>query len=465
MSTLILQSLPYQRDSSHYLHLLADQPFVVLLDSGLADRTEARYDIISALPSAHKLIYSGSGNVFLSAQQMLTDFGMSAANYQELAHLPFCGGVIGCLGYGAGGVERSNQQQSTTFAKQLNDVPVAVFGIYEWAIIVDHHLAKTVLFVLPQCPQHIRESVTALFNESALSAGADPNTCSFALEQAFYPLMSKSEYATAFNKLQQYILDGDCYQSNLAIPFTARFTGNIKDAYLYLRHRSRSPFSAYLDAGEFSVLSLSPERFISVRNGQVYTQPIKGTRKRLADKDKDLANINDLIHSEKDRAENLMIVDLLRNDLGRVCVTGSVKTESLFQLHSFSHVHHLISSISAQLPDDCSPLVLLEQSFPGGSITGAPKIRAMQIIAELESVPRSMYCGSVFYSDFLHRMDSNICIRTLLAHNSQLFCWGGSGVVADSDLEQEFQECLDKVSVLMDLPQRLQISPEPDLKS
>jgi para-aminobenzoate synthetase component 1 len=292
--------------------------------------------------------------------------------------------------------------------------------------------------------------------DSAAAEGAKKIT-SFALSEPFRPLTSKSDYAVAFNKLQQYILAGDCYQANLAIAFSAPYHGSIAEAYLLLRERSRSPFSAYIDAGKYTVLSLSPERFISVKNGRVYTQPIKGTRKRVSDPLQDQANINDLLTSEKDRAENLMIVDLLRNDLGRVCITGSVKTESLFQLHSFSHVHHLISSISAQIPPECSPLLLLEQCFPGGSITGAPKIRAMQIIAELESVPRAVYCGSVFYIDFLSRMDSSICIRTLLADSDDLYCWGGSGVVADSDLEQEFQECMDKVSVLMQLPQLTQI--------
>jgi para-aminobenzoate synthetase component 1 len=167
---------------------------------------------------------------------------------------------------------------------------------------------------------------------------------------------------------------------------------------------------------------------------------------------RDQAVQQDLLNSEKDRAENLMIVDLLRNDLGRVSITGSVKTESLFKLHSFTHVHHLISTVSAQLPEETSPLSVMQSCFPGGSITGAPKIRAMQIIAQLEKVPRTVYCGSIFYCDYLNRMDSSILIRTLLSTQEQLFCWGGSGVVADSVMAEEYQECLDKVSALMNLP-------------
>jgi para-aminobenzoate synthetase component 1 len=135
-----------------------------------------------------------------------------------------------------------------------------------------------------------------------------------------------------------------------------------------------------------------------------------------------------------------------------VSITGSVKTESLFKLHSFTHVHHLISTVSAQLPEETSPLSVMQSCFPGGSITGAPKIRAMQIIAQLEKVPRTVYCGSIFYCDYLNRMDSSILIRTLLSTQEQLFCWGGSGVVADSVMAEEYQECLDKVSALMNLP-------------
>ena len=457
MPDLILQSLPYARDSSPYLRLLADKPFPVYLDSGLADQREARYDIITALPSAYVLEKPGqnAGNIFNKARQLLADFVSPAHHYEALANLPFCGGLIGCFCYSAAGDKKPVSPDVSEAAEQLAALPVAALGIYEWAIIVDHQLAESTLFILPQCPAGIRETVSTLVSSLDLPTPSNALADStFALEKAFYPLISKADYTAAFIKLQQYILDGDCYQSNLAIPFKTSFHGAVEDAYLLLRERSRSPFSAFLNAGEFVVLSLSPERFVSVRNSRVYTQPIKGTRKRVDDVAQNQANIDDLLTSEKDRAENLMIVDLLRNDLGRVCVTGTIKTESLFQLHSFSNVHHLISSISAELPADCSPLILLEQCFPGGSITGAPKVRAMQIIAELESLPRSVYCGSIFYNDFLDRMDSNICIRTLLAHNQQLYCWGGSGVVADSDLDQEYQECLDKVSVLMDLPQQ-----------
>jgi para-aminobenzoate synthetase component I len=458
MPDLILQSLPYARDSSHFLQALAGEPFTVFLDSGLSAQAEARYDIISALPSAHARVNSSAmpESCFAQAHKMLAEYTRPAGNYQALSRLPFCGGLIGFFCYSAANRQlNQGSYKNTGAARRLSELPDAVFGIYEWAVIVDHQRAETTLFILPQCPQSIRTTVIELISKLELLAdNFMQQSAAFTLKKPFSPLISKSDYAVAFNKLQQYILAGDCYQSNLSIPFSATYEGAAEYAYLLLRERSRSPFSAFINAGEFSVISLSPERFISVNEGRVFTQPIKGTRKRVIDPVQDQANIDDLLASEKDRAENLMIVDLLRNDLGRVCVTGSVKTESLFQLHSFSHVHHLISSISAQLPAGCSPMQLLEQCFPGGSITGAPKIRAMQIIAELESVPRSVYCGSVFYHDFLDRMDSSICIRTLLADAGQLYCWGGSGVVADSDLEQEFQECLDKVSVLMELPQR-----------
>jgi para-aminobenzoate synthetase component 1 len=271
----------------------------------------------------------------------------------------------------------------------------------------------------------------------------------FRLTAPFRPLSTVEDYSASYAQLQHWITAGDCYQANLAIAFRTRFSGNPLDAYLTLRQVSHSPFSAYLSCDDAQILSLSPERFLAVKDGQVLTQPIKGTRRRSNNPQQDDTIAKELLSSAKDRAENLMIVDLLRNDLGRVCITGSVQTPTLFALHSFSHVHHLVSTVTGRLPTTTSPLKLMEQAFPGGSITGAPKIRAMQIISELEPVPRSIYCGSILYLDFNNHLDSNICIRTLLCADNQIFCWGGGGIVADSDCSREYQECHDKVTALM----------------
>jgi len=454
MSPLLLQSLPYQRDSAELIDCLSRLAGSICLESGLTAQHEARYDILTALPTAQTRVsrHADSGqNAFSRAQQLLDAHRAYAAGSsvtEQLRHLPFCGGLLGYFGYESAGIIK--ERQSNDKDALLASIPVAVIGVYDWAIIVDHQRSCTDLFVLPQCPDVIRQQVLNL-TEGLSSLSVDEPT--FGLLENFRALLDRAQYAQAFERLQQWILAGDCYQANLAMPFTARFQGRAHDVYALLRQQSQSPFSAFLDAGDFQILSVSPERFLSVNaEGRVFTQPIKGTRKRLADPVLDMAIRQDLLHSEKDRAENLMIVDLLRNDLGRVSITGSVKTESLFKLHSFTHVHHLISTVSAQLPAEISPLRVMQSCFPGGSITGAPKIRAMQIIAELETVPRTVYCGSIFYCDYLNRMDSSILIRTLLCTQQQLFCWGGSGVVADSVMAEEYQECLDKVSALMNLP-------------
>lgn len=213
-----------------------------------------------------------------------------------------------------------------------------------------------------------------------------------------------------------------------------------------LRRGSRAPFGAYLPLGEGrALLSCSPERFLAMDNGVVTTEPIKGTRPRSPDAARDRAIAEELAASTKDRAENLMIVDLLRNDLGRNCRPGSIRVEELFTLRSFSQVHHLVSTIRGELAPGHSPVALLRDSLPGGSITGAPKRRAMEIIHALEPAPRQAYCGSVFYLDDAARMDSSILIRSLLAEDGQLHCWGGGGIVADSACAAEHGEIYDKV--------------------
>lgn len=453
MPPLLVQTLPYHRDSAEWIGRLSLLTGCICLESGLTAQNEARFDILTALPTAQVRVMAepdATGDAFCRAQQLLDAHRLPAIQdgvLEHLRHLPFSGGLLGYFGYEA--AEIAPKPSDNNSKTPLNSMPLAVFGVYDWAIIVDHQRCSTEFFILPHCPAEIRYHVLEWL---AAAPAYDREQGVVALETSFQPLIDRDQYAHAFERLQQWILAGDCYQANLAIPFSAAFKGKAHDVYQRLRQQSQSPFSAYVDAGDFQILSVSPERFLSVNEGRVFTQPIKGTRKRLDDPVRDQAVQQDLLNSEKDRAENLMIVDLLRNDLGRVSITGSVKTESLFKLHSFTHVHHLISTVSAQLPAETSPLSVMQSCFPGGSITGAPKIRAMQIIAQLETVPRTVYCGSIFYCDYLNRMDSSILIRTLLSTQEQLFCWGGSGVVADSVMAEEYQECLDKVSALMNLP-------------
>ncbi|MDF4536337.1 aminodeoxychorismate synthase component I, partial [Vibrio parahaemolyticus] len=223
------------------------------------------------------------------------------------------------------------------------------------------------------------------------------------------------------------------------------YTGSEWQAYLKLEKGNQAPFSAFLRLPQGAILSVSPERFLQVCDRVIETKPIKGTRPRHADKQQDALLKQDLVSAEKDQAENLMIVDLLRNDIGRVAKPGSVHVPKLFDVESFPAVHHLVSTIRATLDEQYQAADLLRACFPGGSITGAPKVRAMEIIEELEPHRRSAYCGSIGYLSRHGKMDTSITIRTLVAYQKQLYAWAGGGLVADSEGAAEYQETLDKL--------------------
>lgn len=255
---------------------------------------------------------------------------------------------------------------------------------------------------------------------------------------------SYKAYQSAFNRVIDYIYAGDAYQVNLAQPFTADFSGDPLAAFLGVNASSSAPFSAYLEQEDWQLLCFSPEKFLEFDKQSLKTQPIKGTRSRGANPREDETLARELRESAKDRAENLMIVDLLRNDLGRISETGSVSVPELFAIESYSNVHHLVSTVTSRLRQDISPMQALLDCMPGGSITGAPKKRAMEIIRELETADRGAYCGSVFLQtdDWLC---SNITIRTATVYRGKITLWGGGGIVADSDCLSEYRESIIKV--------------------
>jgi para-aminobenzoate synthetase component 1 len=253
---------------------------------------------------------------------------------------------------------------------------------------------------------------------------------------------------------RSYLKEGDCYQVNLAQRFVANCQGDPWTAYQTLRVLNAAPFSGYLNLPEVQILSSSPERFLKLTDGIVESKPIKGTRPRKQNDAEDQQQIQQLINSTKDRAENLMIVDLLRNDISKTCKKGSVKVPEIFAIESYATVHHLVSTVTGVLADNQSALDLLKSCFPGGSITGAPKIRAMEIIEELEPNRRGIYCGTIGYMGFNGNMDSNIAIRTLVHSNNTIRFWAGGGIVNDSVVEEEYQETFDKAAAILDLLQQ-----------
>lgn len=312
---------------------------------------------------------------------------------------------------------------------------------YEAAALLHHtdcaHAPLTPLAVL-----HFYEHLPGA---AVLPAAAQP----FALREPFRHDWARPQYLSAVEKIRAYLRAGDCYQVNLAQRFSSRYDGDSLNAWLRLQADHPAPHASYFDYGEGQIFGVSPERFLAINGREILTEPIKGSRPRGVDRAQDAQLARQLLESNKDRAENLMIVDLLRNDLGQLCRPGSITAAPLFELRQFSNVQHLVSTVRGTLRDDVPPLAALLACFPGGSITGAPKRRAMQIIRELEPVARGFYCGSLFWQSADGRFDSSILIRTLQAHQGEIVCHGGGGIVYDSDPELEYAESIFKVEKLM----------------
>lgn len=440
--------LPYFEDSAALFAPLANMSWAVFLDSGFPFSRQGRYDIIAAEPVC-KLLTRGENTT-------IVDHGTTTVSTENpfdlvkkkltgkepfTSNLPFSGGAIGYFSYDLA----RRLERLPKIAKDAEKIPEMAVGIYEWAVIVDHQRRESWLVSSDQQKNLAR--IMSRFSQLK----PVPEHASFQVCGAIRSNMSRQAYAAAFERIKHYLKEGDCYQVNLAQRFSAQCKGNVWTAYQRLRKMNAAPFSCFLNFPEVQVLSSSPERFLKVVNGRVETKPIKGTRPRKINRSEDQLQLYDLATSSKDRAENVMIVDLLRNDISKTCIEGSVKVPKLFDIESFATVHHLVSTISGQLRPDRHALDLLSSCFPGGSITGAPKIRAMEIIEELEPSRRGIYCGSIGYIGFDGNMDTNIAIRTLVhSHNSVRF-WAGGGIVNDSALDAEYQESFDKAAAMLDL--------------
>ncbi|SEF98437.1 aminodeoxychorismate synthase, subunit I [Marinobacterium lutimaris] len=457
---LSIHPLPYPLDAQAAFTRIRDLGDPVLLDSAQpeSDPRFGRYDIIAAAPDVlvrytrgrTEVRRKGLWNSVESDPINLLKSLNSEIALGENSGLPFCGGLIGHFSYDLG---RAFEALPSPAEDDLA-LPEMRVGRYLWAVVIDHQQSTSQLVAHPQADGLQVEAVHRL-----LLAEADDHlskTTPFHLVSDFESNLPRPKYMDAFNRVQDYILAGDCYQINLTQRFSARCEGDPFHAYRALRKRATTPFSAYMESGSDAILSLSPERFLKVSDdGEVETRPIKGTRPRGGNETEDQAFIDELKQSEKDRSENLMIVDLLRNDLGKVCEAGSISVPELFAIETYPNVHHLVSAVTGKLAEGYTSLDLLKHCFPGGSITGAPKIRAMQIIDELEPHRRGVYCGSIGYFSAAGGMDTSICIRTLLVENGRVYCSAGGGIVADSVGDEEYQESFDKVNNLLETLQEL----------
>ena len=460
-----------------------DLPFLLFLDSATDPEHLGRYSFLAADPA------TAVRSKGLLTQELLEGSWIRVAG-DPLAHIgalvaahatapvtelpPFQGGAAGYVAYDWGMMlERVPRPRYDDLA-----VPDLLLGLYDWVIAWDHAAGRAWVIStgIPErgvARQRRAAERLAFVNDrlgglgagglparqkDAVAPGAPPHQARSSAAPS-YPVpgipgvrsnFTREGYLNAVGRVIEYVYAGDIFQANLSQRLEAPLVGTPLDLYRRLRQRNPAPFSAFLDFGDLVVASSSPERFLQVQpDGRVETRPIKGTRPRGLSPEHDAALARALVESDKDRAENVMIVDLLRNDLSRVCRAGTVRVPELFAVEHYATVHHLVSTVVGELAPEHGAVDLLRAAFPGGSITGAPKVRAMQIIAELEPTQRAAYCGSIGYLSLTGALDTSIVIRTCLVLGRDVYFQVGGGIVADSDPEQEYRETLDKARGLI----------------
>jgi para-aminobenzoate synthetase component I len=470
--TPLVEDLTPVPDPAWCCEQLAGLPYRLFLDSASTATRLGRYSFLTADP-IDVIERKGSNRALDEVRAWLAPF-----RSEPIAGLPpFQGGAAGYIAYDWGlTLERLPAPRFDDLA-----LPDVVLGMYDWVLAWDHVISRAWLIStgMPETGDAARADrarqrahdvrtrlqVGPVLLDRPTADGSErvgpadrPFAPSYPVEGGWWPSsfelrtsFTRSDYLAAVQRVRDYIFAGDIFQANLSQRFEAPLTESPWDFYARLRRRNPAPFAAFLETPDASVISASPERFLRVdRSGFVETRPIKGTRPRGVGPEHDAALGQALAESAKDRAENLMIVDLMRNDLSRVCAPRSVRVSELFSLERYATVHHLVSTVNGQLERGYDALHLLRAAFPGGSITGAPKLRAMEIIAELEPSQRSVYCGSIGYCSVTGDLDTSIAIRTAIARDGRVYFSAGGGIVADSDPEQEYRETIDKARALID---------------
>ncbi len=478
--------------------LLAGLPYRIFLDSALKGTSFARYSFLTADPVAvvrskgatteHLDLLNGSRRVVTGDALATVQSVLAPHRVEPIPGVPpFQGGAAGYLAY-----DWANQLERLPVPR-FDDLamPDVVLGIYDWVLAWDHAESRAWLIStgLPETAVAAREkrasdraavvqerlreiaggperaALQEARNVARPFQGRDRGVSSFVDAPPSYPVdaqwsdprvglrssFTHDGYLDAVKRVRDYILAGDIFQANLSQRFEAPLVEQPWDLYRRLRTQNAAPFAAYIECDDVLILSASPERFLRVNpDGHVETRPIKGTRPRGVGPEHDAALGRALTESAKDRAENLMIVDLIRNDLSRACAPGTVRVQELFALEHFATVHHLVSTVVGELREGADAGDLLRAAFPGGSITGAPKLRAMEIIAELEPSARGVYCGAIGYLSLSGALDTSIPIRTVIVRDGRVYLSAGGGIVADSDAEQEYRETLDKARGMID---------------
>lgn len=453
---LKVSTFPYL-DSARLFDRVADQHWALYFDSGhTAERQpralSERYDVLAIKP-AKRLITKGASTQVCDFEDVHTsDLDPLELLKAELAELrlaetqkhPYLPGAYGYFSY-----DLSRRFEAMPMIAEDDEaLPEMAVGVYLTIVVIDHQERATSVLSVDHDPSVCDEWQVLIDKELSTKATTHAGGRRL-LADSLSENQSRAEYQCKFDQIRRYTIEGDCYQVNLTKRFACEVSGSAWATYRNLREASPAPFGAFMHFPFAEVLSNSPESFIRCRDREITTSPIKGTRPRDHDdvaRDREIAQ--QLADSEKDRAENLMIVDLMRNDLGRCSELGSVQVPKLFELHSFANVHHLISTVTARLRAELHALDLLRSCFPGGSITGAPKIRAMEIIEELEPHRRGLYCGAIGYVGIDGDLETSIAIRTIVVKEGVARFSAGGGLVIDSNSDEEYQELLDKASMM-----------------
>ena len=426
-------------------NLFKDEKDTILLDSSKEDKNLSKYSFIGINPFLRFEVKNEKayindniieGEPFKVLENLIYEY---KNDIQDI--IPFLSGAIGYISYDAG---RLLEELPNTSKEDFN-IPDMRFIFYKNIIIFDLINDKKYITDLDGNIENIESILTVIHNGEKIN---DEIVCEKS-ENIFYSNFIKEDYKKAVTRLKEYIVSGDVYIANMTQRFWCYNEDDSFNIYKKLRSINKAPFSAYLNFEDFQIISSSPERFIQVFNNKAHTRPIKGTRPRGHNAEDDEKNKLELINSEKDKAELLMVVDLERNDFSKVCKPHTVKVTENFKLEEYATVFHLVSTVEGELKNDVSSVRCIKECFPGGSITGTPKIRAMEIIEELEGIKRNIYTGSIGYFDFRGNCDFNIVIRTIVKKDNKAFFGVGGGITYDSIEEDEYNETLDKARALM----------------
>lgn len=448
----IIRELTPYRSTAEIFQILGEERDSVFLDSSLVNDL-GRYSIIGRNPYL-KLLKDGDSFFINNIEETEITFEEYLRKYlqnhkdENQTDLPLVSGAVGYFSYEYG----RKLMEVASGEKDIVSIPDAVLIFYDLYIIEDCKEKRTFLIAngtetpAEELLQRTEEKIQA-GDQKKLSYINDKDT-SFDIE--VFPNFKKEEYKKAVDDMIHYIIEGDIYIANMTQQMTVKSEKQPKDVFLDLRKNNPSPFGGYLDYEDFQIVCASPERFLRMKKGHVETRPIKGTRKRGDTPEEDLLMRKELENSDKDKSELLMIVDLERNDLNRVCKPGSVKVTELFTVEEYATVFHLVSNIEGELEEGKNFADLLEATFPGGSITGAPKYRAMEIIDELEHGRRNLYTGSIGYLTLDGDCDFNIVIRTALHKDGRYHLGVGGGITAESELEFEYEETLQKAKAVLE---------------